>query len=751
MSTNMSPAARNKSENVICSLRNAGTVYHAHVDGLRAFAVFFVIFFHLHPEVLPGGYLGVDIFFVISGYLITAILRDKTRSSGSFSFQEFYIRRIRRLFPALALTLFLSLVVATFVMPRALLMDVGNQLVAVMLYASNIWYWSQDGYWDDASDTKLLLHTWSLSVEEQFYIFWPLFVWSLSGQTDQNFARSIFGVVMMSLLLNVCWGASTNEWLMEDSATAFFWTPFRMFEFALGSLTSCSCLFTQSHAIYTDDKYRVVRTIVACLSITGPVLYPCSDSLPLFFVALLPCLGTAILIRDGNKGIANSVLSNSVIVKTGAMSYSMYLVHWPIIVFYKVWYLRSPDIITSCCLAGLTFFLGWISHKFIETPFRASKEVKEAPSFRSTFMIGWAMTSITLILAGLLATNIADVVLPNASSKLDAQHVLVGKLRRHSRVTEGCHLADFFLSDNGTLSAGPRCHLDRKLQVLIYGNSHEEDGYNSLDFVYGNSIDVNLISFGATNRLVQKHVVPFQDQSPEFMRAELLYDVKFLSKLDVFVISFFGAFGETEYPTKQIYSYWWPWFVANNILERNPDINIIAFGPYIGTLTRDCHVIYGQVGSFDACTNPKYIVPTPPPLIPLSEIFNERKPPQSFIDLRGKLFAAGKYLYIDVLSMLCPTRTLASCMAERDGEPWAYDRHHKSMALSEHIGELMVVRYDDMLQKFGFPAQAELQFHFLDYGIQVVRQMNSSSWNEQIQMVQRRADKQIALIKAEQN
>lgn len=750
MPINMSPATRNNGENDICSLRKTGTVYHAHVDGLRAFAVLFVIIFHLQPEVLPGGYLGVDIFFVISGYLITGILRDKMRVCAVFSFKEFYIRRIRRLFPALALTLLLSLVVAIFIMPRALLNDVGNQLVAVMLYASNIWYWSQAGYWDDASDTKLLLHTWSLSVEEQFYIFWPLFVWSLSGQTDQNFARSICGVVMISLLLNVCWGALMNEWLMEDSATVFFWTPFRMFEFALGGLMSCSCLFTQSHASHTDDKYRVIKTIVACLLIIGPVLYPCSNSLPLFLVALLPCLGTAILIRDGNKGIVNSILTNSVIVTTGAMSYSLYLVHWPIIVLYKVWYLRSPDIITSCCLAGLTVLLGWISHKFVETPFRASKEVKDAPSLRSTFMIGWVLVSITLLLAGLLTANIADVVLPNASGRLDAQHVLVGKLRRHIRFNEGCHLADFSLGDNGTLSAGPRCHLDRKLQVLVYGNSHEKDGYNSFDFVYGNSTDVNLISFGATNRLVQKHVVPFQVHSPEFMRAGLLYDEKFLSKLDVFVISFFGAFGETEYPAKQIYSYWWPWFVANSIMERNPNINIIALGPYIGTLTRDCHVLYGQIGSLDACMNPKYIVPTPPPLIPLSEIFNERKPPQSFIDLRGKL-AGGKYLYIDVLSMLCPASTLASCVTEIDGEPWAYDRHHKSTALSEHIGKLMAVRYDDMLQKFGFPARAELQFKFLDYGVQVLGLRNSSSWNEQVKSVQRRADKQIALMNTDQS
>ena len=214
--------------------------------------------------------------------------------------------------------------------------------------------------------------------------------------------------------------------------------------------------------------------------------------------------------------------------------------------------------------------------------FRKTKSSSSSFSFKLgvelQFLRFWILASLTLLVAGsLLTLHSSDVLQPLVKQRqITAAQVLAGKLRRHERAKEGCQLASYYFDEAGLMHAGTACHTERSLQVLIYGNSHEEDGYNSFDYVFGNSEEVNLILFGATNRIVQKNILPFRKQDPEFRRVEVLYSDTFLSKLDVLVISFFGAFGETEYPDSEIYANWWPWFVAEHILKHNNNIRIIA-------------------------------------------------------------------------------------------------------------------------------------------------------------------------------
>lgn len=691
--------------------------YQPHIDGLRSLAVVAVIIFHLQPELLPGGYLGVDIFFVISGYLITAILREKTTNGVEFSFIEFYIRRLRRLYPAVASTILITLPAALAILPSTLLPDLGRQVAAVLLNVSNIYYWHGAGYWDDSSAGKVFLHTWSLSVEEQFYILWPVFIHSISWTTDKEFFYAIGSVLLLSLMLNVCYATTTNEWLQEDATTAFFWTPFRMFEFALGGLgTGSSFSITTlpantSKLDETQDALKISNfekylTVLGFLLTCGPILYPRSDSLPLFLVAALPCIGSSILIQVGHRGLCHRILSQSLLVRVGVISYSLYLIHWPLIVLYKFITLRELGKVESFGIFVLTLLLGFLSYKFVEQPFRSSKSSDKLQISKEwRFILGCLSISTMIIMSGLsLSFGLIDFK-SATSMQLTATQVLAGKLRRHERVNHGCKLSEYYFDAVGTLRASASCHLDRKLQVLVYGNSHEEDGYNSFDYVYGNDESVNIISFGATNRLVQKGILPFECQSSECSRVEILYSEDFLVSLDVFVISFFGAFGETEYPDSLHYKHWSPWFVAQNILERNHDIHIIAFGPYIGRLTHDCHVLYNQLRTLDACKSPEFIASSTKSLI---DTYPPSTPPQSFVNFLTKRRL--EYLYIDVISMLCPAGILSSCIVEAGGEPWAYDRHHKSMALSELIGALMLEKYGETLQGMGFTASSSLTF-----------------------------------------
>ena len=262
----------------------------------------------------------------------------------------------------------------------------------------------------------------------------------------------------------------------------------------------------------------------------------------------------------------------------------------------------------------------------------------------------WAIASLTLLVAGILLTlHSSDALQPLFKQKqitpVTPMQVYVGKSRRHARANVGCKLNSYYFDEAGLMHAGSECHTERSLQVLIYGNSHEEDGYNSFDYVFGDSEEVNLILFGATNRLVQKNILPFRKQDAEYRRVEMLYSDTFLSKLDVLVISYIDAIGEAgEYPDHGIYAKWWPWFVAEHVLEHNSEIRIVALGPYIGKLTRDCYALSAQMGTLDACKAPEFIATS---TMSTTQTFQQCDPPSSFNDIirRDNI----QYLYIDVL------------------------------------------------------------------------------------------------------
>lgn len=359
------------------------TPYRASIDGIRAIAVLSVFVFHLFPEALPGGYLGVDIFFVISGYLITGILLRENHQ-GRFSFVNFYSRRIKRIFPALFTVLVLTALVATFLLTPATYTNFMKSARFAAAQVANFFFAQHVGYFEEGFSGQPLLHTWSLGVEEQFYLFWPmlivlLFHWfgarhrhgapvaSRNSKTiDQNIA--VFFCLVAVLSFSGCWYLVT-----ADHNLAFYMFYTRAWEFCLGGLVS---LLRARRLVSGLTNSMIELTGLLCL--LGSVVFIGETVRGVSFLrlgVLAPCLGTAMLLFADSRraGLVNRALATPVPVFFGKISYSLYLFHWPIIILYKL-YSNHQVLVPS---EGLALFAAAavcavVCYHLIEQPARRS-------------------------------------------------------------------------------------------------------------------------------------------------------------------------------------------------------------------------------------------------------------------------------------------------------------------------------------------------------------------------------------------
>ena len=338
-------------------------VYRADIDGIRALAVMSVIFYHLKLDFLPGGFVGVDVFFVISGYLITGIISAEIRAKN-FSVIKFYERRCRRIFPALVAVTFVTTLAALYFLMPGTLKDFGQSLTALGLFSTNLWFFTENGYFDGPSELKPLLHTWSLSVEEQFYIIFPLLLLALYNY----FKRGLRLVV--ALLLIASFGICVLYSQINPSL-AFYMPHTRAWELLAGSFLALS-------AIKINNRF-----LASLLGITGLLLMGFSflwiDVEMTFpgWVAALPVVATVLLILagsdPGNKSTSSRLLSLSPVVHIGKLSYSLYLIHWPLVVFTEYFLLRELDPGESAIYLLVCLILAQLSYVLIENPIRRKK------------------------------------------------------------------------------------------------------------------------------------------------------------------------------------------------------------------------------------------------------------------------------------------------------------------------------------------------------------------------------------------
>lgn len=368
--------------------------FRAEIAGLRAVAVISVVLFHLKVDGFQGGFVGVDIFFVISGYLITRnILVDL--QAGRFSFGQFYVRRTRRIYPALIFTVVATCLAGALWCSPIMFLDVAKEGTHALLSISNIQYWRESHqYFAPNSDELALLHCWSLSLEEQFYLVWPVFIvlaWK-SGRTFESIALAALASILASTLV-----------AKVDPLAVFFLMPFRISEFACGALV---LLFERRFPL--GEAAAESLSAAGLLSIAASVLLFKSDMPHLDAAILLPCLGAAATIWASGKTRVSAILTNAAMVSIGAISYSLYLSHWPIIFFAR--FIFGDDAANSWAgiLTMVVLMLAvaiamnlLIERRFIQSSeFRSASLLKNAAGFWSLVLALAAITHATFLSGG---------------------------------------------------------------------------------------------------------------------------------------------------------------------------------------------------------------------------------------------------------------------------------------------------------------------------------------------------------------
>ena len=335
--------------------------YRREIDGLRALAVLPVILFHAGFEVFSGGFVGVDIFFVISGYLITTIILTELEQ-GKFSIVNFYERRARRILPALFLVMLVCIPFAWHWLLPSDMKDFCRSLVAVSLFASNFLFWHESGYFDTASELKPLLHTWSLAVEEQYYVIFPLFL-MISWRLGKQWILALLATVFISSLAVAQWSS------IAKPATAFFLLPTRGWELLLGAFTAFYLSQANRH-----EFGRALREVFGWLGlglITFSIfIYNKNTPFPGFY-ALAPTVGTALIILFATQATTiGKFIGNRVFVGLGLISYSAYLWHQPLFAMARHRILGEPSWHIFILLSAAALILAYFSWRFVELPFR---------------------------------------------------------------------------------------------------------------------------------------------------------------------------------------------------------------------------------------------------------------------------------------------------------------------------------------------------------------------------------------------
>jgi peptidoglycan/LPS O-acetylase OafA/YrhL len=367
-----------------------GRSYRGDIDGLRALAVVSVMLFHVGAPYSQGGFVGVDVFFVISGYLITQILAEEI-DGGRFSLTRFYERRVRRILPALFVVIAVSWAVAFVVLLPREFSAFAKSAAAAALSVSNILFAEQTGYFDLGSDLKPLLHTWSLGVEEQFYVVFPVYFYVCRRYFRLSWMTTIVPVAAVSAAIGI----------MQTQAhpsLAFFWPMSRAWEFLLGSALAVG-LFPAFRKKWLAE----LSALVGLGLILGATILFDRDTLFPGISALVPCLGAGLLLQANStqRTWIGALFSISVVRGVGLISFSLYLWHWPLLAFARILFGSElgPWVYTGLFVA--TFPIAWLSWRFVERPLRQNK----ARLGQTRLFLGAGAIAATFLVIGLLATK----------------------------------------------------------------------------------------------------------------------------------------------------------------------------------------------------------------------------------------------------------------------------------------------------------------------------------------------------------
>jgi len=332
--------------------------YRADIDGLRAIAVLSVVGFHAFPDWIFGGFIGVDIFFVISGFLISGIIFGNLENN-SFSYVEFYVRRIKRIFPALILVLVLSFAFGWYVLLPDEFQQLAKHEAAGSGFISNFILWFESGYFDNSANTKPLLHLWSLAIEEQFYIMWPLLL-GLVWKHKWNFLTLTVSIAIISFVLNI--------YTINNNPIAAFYSPLsRFWELMIGGILAYLTLHKPQHLPQRPNWQSAIGLILIA---TGLLLINKERAFPGYW-ALIPGAGSFLIISAGSGAWLNrNILGNRLLVWVGLISYPLYLWHWPLLVFSKIVAGRNLHMLERAAIIAVSIGIAYLTYRLVENPIR---------------------------------------------------------------------------------------------------------------------------------------------------------------------------------------------------------------------------------------------------------------------------------------------------------------------------------------------------------------------------------------------
>lgn len=616
--------------------------YRPDIDGLRAIAVLSVLLFHLGADWLPGGFAGVDVFFVISGYLITGILlRDL--GTGQFGLAGFYRKRALRILPALFLVLAVTVLVGSRVMLPSEMRDLGQSVVATLLFASNIYYWSQLDYFTPDAKENPLLHTWSLGIEEQFYIILPVLLWLV-----WRYARRWLGA-LVAISVGISFGLS----LMASEPmprASFFLLPTRYWELGAGALLA---LWGRKIPTRLAEVCGIAGLALLCTAMFGlseDVVFPGA-------LALLP-VGGAVLVIAGQGGSVSRLLSWAGAVWIGRISYSLYLWHWPVIVLWKLRTDPELGLLEMLGLGAVSIILAALSTRYVERPFR------QLPHTLSNRAVLWP--AAVAVLGGLCA----GWGLSTAPSALRSYPTQIGKLDQYDSYFDAPEFKADWRYD--------RCHLDphsggfqaydakaclkedARPAFLLFGDSHAAHIWQALAAARP---DLNVMQASSTN------CRPLPDHT----------DAGFCAELSRFIY-------DTWVPEHV------PQYVALSGVWREAELASLAKG--IARLRESGvrHVIVlGETVAYTA-TLPKILARAAMAGADVAERQAAHLRPdlwQRDRALRQVVEAAGA-TYIPLLDVACP---LGECRSEVQGVPLLFDSNHYTTEGAAFVAQRIAGRF----------------------------------------------------------
>lgn len=421
--------------------------YRPDIDGLRAVAVVPVVINHAIPDAVPGGFVGVDIFFVISGFLITSIIARDARA-GTFSYWEFYSRRARRILPALLAMMASVTVVAWLLFFPVELVSHWNAMFWSALFAANVFFLLEIDYFSAPLDSYPLLHLWSLAVEEQFYILMPVVVLMVVRWAPRRLTLVIAVLCTISFIGSI---------LMVDfhQKTAFYLTPFRFWELGLGALAALAGPFR-----LRPELHEAAGVLGLALLAGSFALISETSSFP-GLGALAPCVGTTLLIAAGPQTWASRLLSLHPVVWIGRISYSLYLWHWPVLVFSSYFLLRTPTGPESAALIGVSVLLAVLSLHFVERPFRSHAMTAVQP--RKTVAIAAAALGL------FCAAGLGGITLGGADWRLKPAAVAAGIDANQRAFADASPCRETSIGEIRLCRIGSA---DAPLDFIAWGDSH---------------------------------------------------------------------------------------------------------------------------------------------------------------------------------------------------------------------------------------------------------------------------------------